>query len=146
MTTILLLLAFLITIYILYRKSDNKFFYQNILATKYVLYVSIVYDFNFNKPERYLEAWKYFDKNKHKYDGTTIAQDRWLMKGLEPQSLRHDYEWIMAECLKDYFQSNYEYVVDLRKANTNWLYAWGLYVGLQIVSIPHFWISKGKLC
>ena len=141
---ILIIITILLTLWILKEKSINNFFYQSpeVLAKKFELFEKIVQDFNFTNPRGYSEAYCYFMELPHKYDGSTIVQDRWLMSGLEPQSMKHDYDWIHAKTLTDYFKSNQTYATDLRKSNTNWFTAYGYLIGLHIISPFHYVITK----
>jgi hypothetical protein len=59
-----------------------------------------------------------------------------MIKGLEPMSVEHDYEWIMANSFKDLHDSSLKYCKKLRDTNSNWFYVWGwIFCGLTIVSI-----------
>jgi len=51
-------------------------------------------------------ASEYFIKNPKEYNGTSIINDRWLIKGLEPESVIHDYEDITATSLKQLLKSH----------------------------------------
>lgn len=125
-------------------RSKNSYFYQPRVKDNWSLLNEILMNFQFNAYEReeYRIAYFYFIKNPSKYDGSTIVQDRWLLRGLEPMSMLHDYQWIHAQTLTDYFQSNITYAKHLRKTNMNWFIAWGYCLGLQIISPFHFVLTK----
>jgi len=133
-------IVFLACIWVLNKKSKNDFFFQDkvIIREKLDLIIKIWQDFGFNSYEeiKLRMAFEYFIKHPWQYNGTSIINDRWLIKGLEPESVIHDYEDIMAECIKDLLKSNKNYCNRLRKRNTNWLWVWGfIYCGLTIVTL-----------
>lgn len=133
-------IIFLGAIWFLNKRSKNNFFFQNenVILEKLEFIIKIWQDFGFDSYDemKVRIAFEYFIKKPHEYNGTSIINDRWLIKGLEPESVIHDYEDIMAECLKDHLKSNKNYCKRLRKRNTQWLWVWGfIYCGLTIVSL-----------
>jgi hypothetical protein len=140
MKTIIIILAFLILLWYLNKKSSNNHFSKsNIdLESDLKLCLKILYNFDFpnNYIDKFDEAYDYFTLNPKEYNGTSIINDRFTIKGLEIQSVVHDYDWIFAKSLKDLHMSNVRYANALRKFNTNWISTWCfLFVGLSIVSI-----------
>lgn len=84
----------------------------------------------------FTKAHSYFRQYPNEYNGTSIINDRWFIKGLEPLSVEHDYNWIMAKSFKELIISNLDYCHKLRKVNANWVWVWGfVFCGLTIVSI-----------
>ena len=139
-TTLIIITIF----FVLKKKSKNKFFHQKkeVLYKKWSMLEMLLIDFDVKDIKGYQEAYLYFIDNKNHYDGSTIVQDRWMIRGLEGPSMKHDYEFIIAKSLKDYFISNKKYCVDLRKLNVNWVYVWVfIYTFLTIISPVHYLIS-----
>jgi uncharacterized protein (DUF433 family) len=134
------IIIFLVSIWILNKTSKNYFFYQeeSVIREKIEFVILIWKDFGF---ESYDEmklriASNYFIKNPKEYNGTSVVNDFWLIKGLEPESVIHDYDYITAKSLKDLLKYNKEYCKRLRKRNAQWLYVWGfIYCGLNTVSL-----------
>lgn len=134
------IIIFLVSIWILNKNSKNYFFYQDesVIREKIEFVILIWKDFGF---ESYDEmklriASNYFIKNPKEYNGTSVVNDFWLIKGLEPESVIHDYDYITAKSLKDLLKSNKQYCKRLRKRNAQWLYVWGfIYCGLNTVSL-----------
>jgi hypothetical protein len=59
-----------------------------------------------------------------------------MIKGLEPMSVEHDFDWIFAKSFRDLHRSNINYCKKLRDTNGNWFWVWGfIFCGLEIVSI-----------
>lgn len=138
--TYMYIIIFLATIWILNKKSTNNFFFQEetIIREKLEFIIKIWQDFGFDAyDEMKLKiAFEYFIKHPEQYNGTSIINDRWIIRGLEAESVIHDHEDIMAKSLKDLLKSNKEYCQRLRKRNTNWFWVWGfIYSGLTIVSV-----------
>lgn len=137
-TTILVLV--LILIWYLNKKSKNDFFFQDkrVIREKLDLIINLWINFNFSLYDTQCLsiAFEYFIQNPKEYNGTSVINDFWLIKGLEPESVIHDYDWIKATNLQDYLISNKEYCKRLRKRNANWTWVWGfIFIGLSIVSI-----------
>jgi len=134
----LLIIPFLVVVWFLNKKSTNNYFKytpKNIMCRDFVLIKSIYGSFgiDFNSFEN---AWRYFTEKPNEYNGTSVINDRWLIKGLEPLSVEHDYDWIIAKSLNELHKSNLKYCNNLRKINTNWIWVWGfIYLGLTFVSI-----------
>ena len=134
------IIIFLVSIWILNKYSENYFFYQDesVIREKIEFVILIWKEFGF---ESYDEmklriASNYFIKNPKEYNGTSVVNDFWLIRGLEPESVIHDYDYITAKSLKDLLKSNKEYCKRLRKRNAQWLYVWGfIYCGLNIFSL-----------
>lgn len=134
------IIIFFTTIWYLNKKSKNDFFFQDetVIREKLEFVIKIWQDFGFDPYDEFKLriACDYFIKNPKQYNGTSIINDRWIIRGLEPESVIHDYEDIMAKSLKDLLKSNKKYCQRLRKRNTNWLWVWGfIYSGLTIVSV-----------
>ena len=95
------------------------------------LYHNFGWDFN-----NFYNAWVYFNEYPNEYNGTSVLNDRYLIKGLEPMSVEHDFDWIVAESFKDLHVSNIKYCQKLRDTNSNWFFVWGfIFTSLTIVSI-----------
>lgn len=136
----LLVIPFLVIIWFLNKKSKNNFFYQSetIINEKLELIFKIWSDYDFYLTDKWLldDAFKYFIKNPSHYNGTSVINDFWLIKGLEPESVIHDYDWIHAKSLNDFLVSNKNYCERLRKRNANWVWVWCfIFSGLTIVSL-----------
>ena len=119
------------------KKSKNNYFFQSNekliedLELVEMLYKNFEIEF-----ESFKKAWGYFKLNPSEYNGTSVINDRWLIKGLEPLSVEHDYKWITAKSFKELIISNLDYCHKLRKINTNWFWVWCfIFCGLNIVSI-----------
>ncbi len=140
MRTTIFILAFLILIWYLNKKSSNNHFFKSSkdLGSDLKLCLKLLYNFEFPKNyiDKFEEAYDYFILKPKEYNGTSIINDRFTIKGLEIQSVVHDYDWIFAKSLKDLHVSNLRYANALRKMNTNWISTWCfIFVGLTIVSI-----------
>lgn len=139
MNTLIIIALFLGVIFYLNKKSKNEHFYKKYdeLDKDYLLIEKILTNFNFSKDykKRFNHAYSYFMASPKEYNGTSIINDRETIKGLEVQSVVHDYDWIVAKSFKDLHISNIRYAKALRQVNVNWLWAWGLFVGLEIVAI-----------
>lgn len=141
MTAVIIITAiFLFLVWFLNKRSRNDFFFQSeiIIRNKLKFILDIWEDFGYSKYDkaRLRIAFEYFITNPKEYNGTSVIADQWLIKGLEPESVIHDYDYIMATSLKDLLKANKEYSQRLRKRNTQWLWVWGfIFVGLTIVSI-----------
>ncbi|QHB40927.1 hypothetical protein stinky91_gp065 [Flavobacterium phage vB_FspS_stinky9-1] len=134
------IIIFLFVIWYLNKKSSNDFFnraeedIRKDLGLAYRLYQNFGFD-NIDTINLRI-ACEYFISNPSQYNGTSIINDRVMIKGLEPQSVKHDYDWIMATSLKDLLTSNLYYCKSLRKINVNFIWCWGfIFVGLTLVSI-----------
>ena len=140
MKTIILISLFLFLVWYLNKKSTNKHFYKSIfiLKNELTLCITILKNFDFEKTyiDRFTKAYNFFIDKPLEYNGTSIINDRHTIKGLEIQSVVHDYDWIIATSLKDLHISNIRYAKALRKMNSNWIKTWiFVFVGLSIVSI-----------
>jgi hypothetical protein len=140
MITTIIILAFLLLVWYLNKKSTNNHFSKSLfdLESDYKLCLKLLNNFEFpnNYIDKFEEAYDYFIFNPKEYNGTSVINDRFTIKGLEIQSVVHDYEWIFAKSLKDLHQSNIRYANALRKMNTNWISTWCfIFLGLSIVSI-----------
>lgn len=136
---IIILLIFLVVIFYLNKKSYNDHFLKSKkeLENDLDLCIKILTNFNFNTNyiDKFIEAYNYFTLSPKEYNGTSIINDRYTISGLEVQSLIHDYDWIKAKSFKQLHCSNIFYANSLRKVNVNWIWAWTLFLGLEIVSI-----------
>jgi len=140
MITYIIIGILLFTVWFLNKKSSNDFFLksESEIRNKLKFIIDIWEDFGFENYDfvKLRIAFEYFIKKPKEYNGTSVIADHWLIKGLEPESVIHDYEDIMATSLKDLLKSNKEYCQRLRKRNAQWLWVWGfIYCGLTIVSI-----------
>lgn len=140
MTTAIIIIGMLLLFWILNKKSKNDFFFQSEseIRNKLKFILDIWEDFGFDNYDevRLRIAFEYFIKHPKEYNGSSIINDFWLIKGLEPESVIHDYDWIMATSLKSLHKSNIEYCKRLRKRNAQWLWVWVfIFIGLSIVSI-----------
>lgn len=134
------IIIFLVSIFVLNKYSKNYFFYQDesVIREKIDFVILIWKDFGFESYDemKLRTASNYFIKNPKEYNGTSVVNDFWLIRGLEPESVIHDYDYITAKSLKDLLKSNKEYCKRLRKRNAQWLYVWGfIYCGLNTVSL-----------
>lgn len=141
MTYILIITAIILgTFWYLNYKSTNTFFEQEekSIREKLDLIVKIWTNLDFSTYDIVClsAAFEYFIKNPKEYNGTSIINDFWLIKGLEPESVIHDCDWIHAQSLRCYMTSNEEYCQRLRRRNAQWLWVWCfIFVGLTIVSL-----------
>lgn len=120
-------------------KSDNKFFYQEEkkIRQKLDLCLKVCEDFEWSVVDclRLRISFEYFILNPNEFNGTSVINDNWVIKGLEPESVQHDYDWIHASSLKQLLESNLRYVKLLRKRNVNWFWCWCfIFISLNIVS------------
>jgi hypothetical protein len=134
------LIPILLIVFILNKKSKNNFFYQSeiVIYEKLDLIFRILKDYDLDLKDKWLleEAFIYFIENPSHYNGTSVVNDFWLIKGLEPESVIHDYNWIMAKSLNDFLISNKEYCKRLRNRNANFVWVWVfIFIGLTIVSL-----------
>lgn len=140
MITAIIIISMLLLFWILNKKSKNDFFFQSetIIRNKLKFILDIWEDFGFDNYDevRLRIAFEYFIANPKEYNGTSIINDFWLIKGLEPESVIHDYDYIMATSLKDLHKANIEYCKRLRKRNSQFFWVWGfIFCSLTIVSI-----------
>ena len=140
MKTYIIIAILLFVIWFLNKNSRNDFFFQSeiIIRNKLKLILDVWNDLGYSEYDkaRLKIAFEYFIVNPKEYNGTSIIADQWLIKGLEPDSVIHDYDFIMATCLKDLLKANKEYCQRLRKRNTQWLWVWCFICsGLSIVSV-----------
>ena len=140
MKTTIIILAFLLLVWYLNKKSSNNHFSKSKkdLESDLKLCLKLLYNFEFPKDyiDKFDEAYYYFILNPKEYNGTSVINDRYTIKGLEIQSVVHDYDWIFAKSLKDLHISNIRYANALRTMNTNWINTWCfIFAGLSIVSI-----------
>lgn len=122
------------------KKSKNNYFFKNEkeIRNDFELIKVLFKNFEFSLVDemQYSIAMEYFILNPKKYNGTSVINDRWMIKGLEPESVIHDYDDIVAKSLMDLLRSNYRYCNRLRKRNANWLWVWGfIFIGLNTVSL-----------
>ena len=130
----ILIALFLAVVWWLNKTSTNDYF-ENPKKEDYELILKLYNNFEINS-ESLIRAWDYFCLHPKEYNGTSIINDRWLIKNLEPFSVVHDYAWIKAKSLKELYDSNVFYCQCLRKVNSNWLWVWGfIFVGLNLVSL-----------
>ena len=114
------LISFLLLVFILNKKSKNNYF-ENPKDKDYSLIVSLYNNFGI-VDDNFYQAWLYFTMYPKEFNGTSVINDRWLIKGLEPMSVTHDFEWIIAKSFKDLHKANKKYCVNLRKINANWIW------------------------
>lgn len=137
---IYLVVIFLFAIWYLNKKSKNDFFFQDekVVREKLDLTLSILDGFGWSSVDNIMLriSFEYFIIKPKEYNGTSIINDNWVIKGLEPESVIHDYQWIMASSFIHLHKSNLDYVKRLRKRNVNFIWCWGfIFVGLTLVSI-----------
>jgi len=124
----------LFIIWYLNKTSKNDYF-KNPKREDYNLIISLYKNFELSS-DSFVKAWIYFIDFPEDYNGTSIINDRYMIKGLEPFSVTHDYAWITAKSFKDLYRSNLEYCKCLRKVNSNWLWVWAfIFIGLNLVSL-----------
>ena len=116
-------------------KTSKNYYFQNPKLEDYNLILELYENFGIDN-YLFIKAWDYFCLYPEDYNGTSVINDRWFIKNLEPLSVTHDYNWITAESLRELLESNLQYCNDLRKVNTNWLWVWGfVFIGLNLVSL-----------
>ncbi len=133
----IIIIIFLFVFWYLNKKSKNDYFFNNEkkLIDDFKLIEMLYKNFNIEF-EIFTKAWLYFKENPKKYNGTSVINDRWMIKGLEPLSVEHDYNWIIAKSLKELIISNLDYCYKLRKINTNFIWVWCfIFCSLNIVSL-----------
>lgn len=140
MTTAIIIIGMLFLFWILNKKSKNTFFFQSEseIRNKLKFIIDIWEDFGATKYDlvKLRLAFSYFMKNPKEYNGSSVINDFWMIKGLEPESVIHDYDYIMATSFKYLHHSNKQYCKRLRLRNSNWLWTWGfIFCSLTIVSI-----------
>ena len=134
MITILIILGVLVFFWYLNYTSKNDYF-LNPKKGDYKLIREIYANFGWSI-ETFHQAWVYFHEHPNEYNGSSVVNDRFMIKGLEPMSVEHDYEWIIAKSLKDLHISNINYCKKLRDTNSNWFYVYAfIFCGLTIVSV-----------
>ena len=140
MITAILFTSSLILFWILNKKSKNDFFFQSEskMRSKLNFIIDVWNDFEITPVDiiKLRIAFEYFIKHPKEYNGSSVINDFWLIKGLEPESVIHDYDYIMATSFKNLHRANKEYCQRLRKRNAQWLWVWGfIFCSLTIVSI-----------
>ena len=134
----ILIITVLFIFWLLNKKSTNNYFIftkGQKLKDDFELLIKIYSNFEI-KFSDFEKAWWYFREYPEEYNGSSIINDRFLIKGLEPFSVEHDYAWIMAKSFSNLHVSNLEYCKKLRKVNSNWFWVWGfIFCGLTLVSI-----------
>jgi len=140
MITASIFISMLLLFWFLNKKSKNDFFFQteSEIRNKLKFILDIWEDFGFDNYDeaRLRIAFEYFIKHPKAFNGTSVINDFWLIKGLEPESVIHDYDYIIATSFKDLHKANIEYCKRLRKRNSQWLWVWSfIFIGLSIVSI-----------
>ena len=131
---IAIILLVLVCFWYLNYTSTNDYF-LNPKIGDYKLIIEIYANFGWSM-ETLHQAWVYFHERPNEYNGSSVVNDRFMIKGLEPMSVEHDYEWIMAKSFKDLHKSNIKYCKKLRDTNSNWFYVYAfIFLGLSIVSI-----------
>lgn len=134
MTSLIIILGILLVFWYLNKISKNDYFLnpkQEDYELIKTLYSNFDWDFsNFNR------AWKYFTLHPKQYNGTSVINDRFMVKGLEPMSVEHDLDFILAKSFIDLYTANIRYCKKLRDTNANWFFVWGfIFCGLTIVAI-----------
>ena len=132
--SLITIVLFLAVVWWLNKTSTNDYF-ENPSKSDFDLIILLYSNFEIDI-KTFQIAWLYFCLNPKEYNGTSVINDRWLIKGLEPFSVVHDYAWIQAKSFKNLYDSNFIYCQSLRKVNSNWLWVWGfIFVGLNLVSL-----------
>lgn len=140
MITAISFIALLLLFWYLNKKSKNDFFFNQeiIIRNKLKFVIDIWEDFGATNVDvvKLRIAFEYFIKHPKEYNGSSVINDFWLIKGLEPESVIHDYDYIMSTSFKNLHKANKEYCQRLRKRNAQWLWVWGfIFCSLTIVSI-----------
>ena len=140
MKTIIIITLGLFIVWYLNKTSKNfHFFKTNVnLLLDYELCKQLLVNFQFKEAyiKRFSKAYSYFIAHPNEYNGTSVLNDRFMIRGLEPQSVIHDYDWIFATSLKELLVANYNYAKALRQVNCNWFYCYGfIFVSLSIISV-----------
>jgi hypothetical protein len=126
--------AILFVFWYLNKKSKNNYFY-NPKEDDYRLILNLYDNFGWDS-YNFKKAWVHFSFFPNKYNGTSVINDRFMIKGLEPMSVEHDFDWIFAKSFKELHNSNIKYCKKLRDVNSNWFWVWGfIFCGLEIVSV-----------
>lgn len=134
MTTLIIILGVLLVFWYLNKISKNDYFF-NPKQEDYDLIKSLYKNFGWDF-SNFDRAWKYFSLYPKQYNGTSVINDRFMVKGLEPMSVEHDRDWILAKSFRELYTSNIRYCKKLRDTNVNWLWVWGfIFGGLTIVAI-----------
>lgn len=116
-------------------KTSKNDYFLNPKESDYDLIISLYENFEIDSV-LFSKAWEYFVCFPEDYNGTSVINDRYMIKGLEPFSVTHDYAWITAKSLRDLYNSNLNYCKELRVINSNWIYVWCfIFIGLNIVSL-----------
>lgn len=133
-------MIYIVTILVLFifwylnKKSSNNYF-KNPKEEDLQLILKLYDNFGWDKSKIKM-AWIHFTYLTKEYNGTSIINDRFMIKGLEPMSVEHDFDWIFAKSFKELHDSNIRYCNKLRDVNGNWFWVWGfIFCGLEIVSI-----------
>lgn len=135
-----IILLILFCFWYLNKTSKNNYFFKNEeeIRNDFELIKVLFKNFGYTLVDeiQYSIAMEYFILKPKEYNGTSVINDNWLIKGLEPESVIHDYDWITAKSLNDLLHSNSRYCKRLRKRNTNWIWVWCfIFIGLNIVSL-----------
>jgi hypothetical protein len=127
-------IVILFVFWYLNKTSKNNYFY-NPKEEDFQLILKLYDNFGWDK-SRFKMAWIHFTCLPKEYNGTSVINDRFMIKGLEPMSVEHDFDWIFAKSFKELHNSNIKYCKKLRDVNSNWFWVWGfIFCGLEIVSV-----------
>lgn len=154
----LLTISILIFLYLKMKTSRSSFFFKdkNILDLKRQLMMQVLIDKGYSNKERIIfnMAFKFFIENPSRFDGATIVGDHYLIEGLSPTAMKHDYKCIMIsrKSLKFYvkrrIECDTEYRNDLIKVKRKyWINKATAYImwGFLIITSPiYYYLTGGK--
>lgn len=151
--TITLIIAIILISWIiyLYKTSENLFFYQDPEKLKEhrknLIKVLKLQTRTDEDIKRYTNAFDYFVKNPHKYDGDTVVRDLPTLRSvdldkngrqyrLSAESMEHDYIWCLYPTnLWVKLKSNWDYMIELLR-NGKGLHL-DRFIGLTIITPFH---------
>lgn len=124
--------------------SQNKYFHQDfdvlLENRKHLEYVlKNVWLKSQTSIKAYLEAYDFFMLNPSDYDGATVVNDFYLIKGLDVWAMLHDYIYIkfnvaVSLCYK--YLADKFYSLEMRKFHISWGSVWLVrFFGLTLSTI-----------
>ena len=128
--------------------SRNDFFKQKeiILSERRIEVYRLLY-FKGIDSISYLEAYDYFCKKTHDFDGATIAKDLNDIPELDLNAMLHDYRYLTDFGVLKKFKWDWEYFQGMNDLGKG--YRLGRYIGLTISSIfftPYKLFKNNYLC
>lgn len=143
--SILLLLYF-------YKKSKSNFFNRedDLLNRDYDRMTNYLNGIESTKSQCvfYQTAYKYFRRNKDKYDGATIVKDLIHIKGIDINAMLHDYMYLKYKVSANIyykFLADYVYAKEMERCGKGML-AWVNFILLTISTVfwmPYVYFYKG---